>query len=333
MGGIIIIVERGKKPMLKFNLNVKTETVNYDSTYDFIALGLGPAGLNAGLYAMRKGLNTLVVGDDLGGQLKNTSDVDNYLGFKNIDASQLINEFQSHIKALEVPLLREVRVISINKADDIFTLSLNNGKSLKTKTLLYALGGNPRKLEVPREDLLAGHGISYCVTCDGPFYKGQDVVVAGGGNSALDAALDLVRIAKSVTIIQRSVLRADERSINKLKEYPNVKIMLQTQILEFVGGDKLEAVKVLDKKTGKEALIPTAAVFVEIGNTPNTTLVANLVKLNDSGEIIVDRSQKTSLTGLYAAGDVTANSHRQIIIAAAEGAIAALEAASYLNSL
>lgn len=317
--------------MFNLQMGPKKDVVNYAVIYDFIALGLGPAGLNAGLYAGRKGLKTLVVGHELGGQLKNTAEVDNYLGFPMIDAAQLIVNFKNHLDSLNIPILTDVIVTKIVKEDNLFYISLNNDKTLKTKTLLYALGGSPRKLNVPGEQLLSGKGISYCVTCDGPFYAGKDIVVAGGGNSAIDAANDLARIAKSVTVIQRSVLRADQRSIDKLLANPHVKIMLNTQILEVVGSEKVEGLRILDKETKTESVYPIDALFIEIGNIPNTSLLTNLVKLNENGEVIVNERQETSLKGLYAAGDMTSNSHRQIIIAAGDGAKAALEAANYLN--
>lgn len=318
--------------MFNLGISAKKPSVNYNEVYDFIALGLGPAGLSAGLYAGRKGLKTLVVGNDFGGQLKNTTEVDNYLGFSNIEASTLISSFREHLRALDIPLLTEVLVTHITKEGKLFNVYLNNDEVLQSKTLLYAFGGNPRKLDVPGEELLAGRGISYCVTCDGPFYKGKDVIVAGGGNSAVDAAKDLARIAKSVTIIQRSILRADQKSIDSLLALPNVTLFLETQIKSFVGDDKLTGVRVLDKQSGKERIINAAAAFVEIGNIPNTTLLQNLVTLNDGGEVIVNAKQETSLEGLYAAGDITSDSHRQIIIAAGDGAKAAIEAANYLNN-
>ncbi len=318
-----------------FNLGVHTkkDAVNYDEVYDFVALGLGPAGLSAGIYAGRKGLKTLVLGHDFGGQLKNTSEIDNYLGFGLVDAPLLIVKFKEHVNELKIPLLTDVLVTSIVKDENnLFMVALNNGKTIKTKTLLYALGGNPRKLGVLGEEEFAGKGISYCVTCDGPFYRGKDVIVAGGGNSALDGALDLARTSKSVTIVQRSILRADQKSIDKFLSLPNTKIVLQTDILELVGEFNLKNVRVYDKVAKKEGIIPTDAVFVEIGNIPNTALLKELVELNESGEVVVTNYQETSLEGLYAAGDITAGSQRQIIIAASEGAKAAIQAAQYLNN-
>ena len=317
--------------MFNLGISVKKPSIDYTEVYDFIALGLGPAGLNAGLYAGRKGLKTLVVGHDFGGQLKNTTEVDNYLGFSNVDAPTLISSFREHLSALNIPLLTEVMVTKITKEDKLFNIFLNNGEVLRSKTLLYALGGNPRKLDVPGEETFAGRGVSYCVTCDGPFYKNKDVIVLGGGNSAVDAAKDLARIARSVTVVQRSILRADQKSIDSLVSLPNVSVHLETQIKEFVGDDKLTGIRVLDKISETERIITADAAFIEIGNIPNTKLLENLVTLNSSGEVVVDSKQETSLQALYAAGDITSGSHRQIIIAAADGAKAAIEAAIYLN--
>lgn len=316
-----------------FNLgqSVIKDKVDYEVTYDFLALGLGPASLNAGLYAVRKGLKTLVVGNELGGQLKNTSEVDNYLGFSMASAQSLIDAFVNHIKALEVPLLTNVLITKITKENDLFVVSLNNGKTLRSKTLLYALGGNPRKLNVPGEDKFSGRGLSYCVTCDGPFFKDKDVVVAGGGNSALDAGLDLARTSKSVTIVHRSTLRADQKSIDNFLALPNTTIILETQIKEITSDNSRLVVNVFDKTTSKERIIMTDGIFVEIGTVPNSSLLQGFVNLNESGEVIVDELQHTNVEGLFAAGDVTNNHHRQVIIAASDGAKAALEAANYIN--
>lgn len=316
-----------------FNFQIekpKTAVIDYQTTYDFIALGLGPAGMNGALYAKRKGLKTLLVGYDLGGQLNNTSDVDNYLGLGQIDASIMIQKFKEHITALEVPLLTEVKVTSIRKKE-WFEIELDNGNTLKSKTVLYAFGGNPRKLGVPGEQTFASKGVSYCVTCDAPFFKQRHVIVAGGGNSALDAAIDLSRIASKVTIVHRSQFKGDQTTVNQLKALPNVDILLETQILEIQGDITMTGIRVLDKHTQTESVISADGIFIEIGHIPNSTLLEGLVDLNAGKEIKVDRFQQTSIQGLYAAGDVTDNPNKQIIIATSEGAVAALSATSYIN--
>lgn len=318
---------------MMFNFQIekpKTALIDYQTTYDFIALGLGPAGMNGALYAKRKGLKTLLVGYDLGGQLNNTSDVDNYLGLGNIDASIMIQKFTEHIKALEVPMLTEVRVTSIVK-NDLFEIGLDNGETLKTKTLLYAFGGNPRKLGIPGEQAFASRGVSYCVTCDGPFFKKKHVLIAGGGNSALDAAIDLSRIASKVTIVHRSQFKADKTTVDQVSKLPNVEIHLETQLLEIVGDVTMTGARVFNKITQTESRIEADGIFIEIGHIPNSSLLEGLVELNDTKEIKVDRFQQTSIPGLFAAGDVTDNPNKQIIIATSEGAVAALIATSFIN--
>lgn len=316
-----------------FNFQIekpKTAVIDYQTTYDFVALGLGPAGMNGALYAKRKGLKTLLVGYDLGGQLNNTSDVDNYLGLGQIDASIMIQKFKEHITALEVPILTDIKVTSIRKKE-WFEIELDNGHTLKSKTVLYAFGGNPRKLGVPGEQTFASKGVSYCVTCDAPFFKQRHVIVAGGGNSALDAALDLSRIASKVTIVHRSQFKGDQTTVNQLKALPNVEMLLETQIMEIQGDITMTGIRVLDKHTQIESVIAADGIFIEIGHIPNSTLLEGLVNLNAGKEIKVDRFQQTSIQGLYAAGDVTDNPNKQIIIATSEGAVAALSATSYIN--
>jgi len=317
--------------MFNFQLSSNKPEINYDELYDFIALGLGPAGLNAGLYAHRKGLKTLIVGHRVGGQLLNTADIDNYLGFSNVPAQKLIDEFRNHIEKSKVPMLTDVLVTNIESNDNIFTVTLNNGKTLQSKTLLYALGGSPRKLKVPGEEKLAGKGVAYCATCDGPFFKDKHVVIAGGGNSALDATKDLARITKSVTIIEKFTVSADKTTVELVSKIPNVTIFEETDITEIIGEQYIEGIRVFDRKQNKERIIETEGLFVEIGSIPNTNLLKGLVELNKWGEVIVNNKQETSLAGLYAAGDVTNNWIRQVIVAAADGAKAALEANNYIT--
>ncbi|HOA11474.1 MAG: NAD(P)/FAD-dependent oxidoreductase [Bacilli bacterium] len=317
--------------MFNFQLSSNKPQINYDELYDFIALGLGPAGLNAGLYAHRKGLKTLIVGHRVGGQLLNTADIDNYLGFSNIPAQKLIDEFRNHIENSKVPMLTDVLVTNIEKSADIFIITLNNGKTLQSKTVLYALGGSPRKLKVPGEDRLAGKGVAYCATCDGPFFQDKDVIIAGGGNSAIDATKDLARIAKSVTIIEKFTISADKTSVEQVAKLPNVTMFEETDVTEIIGDKYIEGIRVFDRKANKERIINTEGLFVEIGSIPNTALLKDLVELNKWGEVIVNNKQETSLKGLYAAGDVTNNWIRQVIVAAADGAKAALEANNYIT--
>ena len=318
--------------MFNFTLNKLSEDdLYYNKLWDFVSLGAGPAGINASLYAKRKGLETLIVAKEIGGQLNNTEDVDNYLGFKMINANSLIDKFIAHIDSLNIEKLIGFDVISIIKDNEVFTIKLNNGKYIKAKTLLYALGGNPRKLQIEGEDKYSGKGVSYCVTCDGPFYKDKKVVVAGGGNSAVEAAIDLSKVAKEVYIIHRSQFRADKILLDRMFSNKNIKVYLETTIKKIGGNEKIEYLEIIDNKTLQSSKFYLDGLFVEIGNIPNSYLIEDIVKTNERKEIIVNEEQRTSVEGLFAAGDVTAEPEKQIIISAAAGANAALAAAKYIN--
>jgi len=321
--------------MFNFNFEKTKETSVFDTieVWDLLVVGGGPAGLNAALYAKRKGLNVGIVTKEIGGQLHNTSAVDNYLGFKFIEGESLSNEFLSHINHLDIPILKDVEIKEINHLNPNFEVILTSGKNLYSKTILLATGGSPRKLEVPGEKEYSNKGVSYCTTCDAPFFKDRHIIVAGGGNSAAEAVIDLVPWAKKITVVHRSQWRADEILLEKHQNIDKLNVFLNTQILRILGDEKMTGIEVLDKTSNRIYQIEADGLFIEIGTIPNSRLVSNLVDLNNLGEVIVDGSQKTSLPGLFAAGDVTDQPHKQIIIAAAEGAKAALSATKYINEL
>ena len=319
--------------MFHFNFDQTQTNTSFDLTtlWDLIIIGGGPAGMNAALYAKRKGLTVGIVTKDIGGQLQNTSEVDNYLGFKWLEGKTLIEHFKSHIASLDIPILDRVDVVSIDKKNHLFNVNLSTGKIIHSKTILIATGGLPKRLDVKGEKEFANKGVSYCTTCDAPFFKDKHVIVAGGGNSAAEAVLDLVPWAKKITVVHRSKFRADEIILDKLKHIEKLEIHLETQILEIQGNEKMTGVLVFDKKSGETRSIEADGIFIEIGTTPNNQLVKDLVLTNEIGEIIVDDQQKTSLDGLYAAGDVTQKAYKQIIISASDGAIAALNINQYLQ--
>ena len=318
--------------MFNFTIHKPNEdNFNYNKLWDFVSLGAGPAGLNAGLYAKRKGLETLIVSKDIGGQLNNTEEVDNYLGFEMINANNLIDEFINHIDSLKIPKLIGFNISSVKKENGIFQIGLSNGKYIKAKTVLYALGGNPRKLQIEGEKKFSGKGISYCVICDGPFFKDKLVVVAGGGNSAVEAAIDLSKIAKEVFIIHRSQFRADKILLDKMNSKKNIKVYLETTINAIFGNDKIEHLNITDNFTKESTNFYLDGLFIEIGTIPNSYLISDFVKTNERNEIVVKLDQSTNVEGLYAAGDVTFEPEKQIIISAGAGAKAALSAAKYLN--
>ena len=320
---------------MSFNFNIgnlNKPKVDLDQIFDFVSIGGGPASYNASLYAKRKGLNVLIIAKKPGGQLLNTSSVDNYLGFKELSGEALYEQFHEHVKTLDISEINDQNVIHIDKNKDVFYLSLEDGSVVKSKTILIATGSNPRKLGVKGEVEFSNVGVAYCAICDAPLFKGKDVIIAGGGNSAVEAAIDVAKIAKHVTLVHRSQLRADKILVDKMNEQANIKVYLESQILEIEGDTKMRSIRVLDKQSNTEFRLEADGIFIEIGNIPNSDLVKNLVELNDRNEIIVNHKQETSLEGCYSAGDVTNTPYKQIIIATAEGAKAALAANEYINT-
>lgn len=306
-----------------------------NTIYDLLIIGGGPAGLNAALYAKRKGLNVGIIARDLGGQVLDTSTVENYLGFSTISGMELIEKFKEHVNALNVPVEEFITVTEIKTSDKSSEkkIILDDGSSYKTKSIILATGSKPRKLGVPGESEYSAKGVSYCAICDGPFYTDEEIIVAGGGNSAVEAAIDLSKIATKVTIVHRSNFRADKILTDQIDKLKNVEIKLNTQIQEIVGEKFMTGVKVLDKSNNESYTIPAAGIFIEIGYLPNSDPFKDLIKLNERGDIVVNRFGETNVKGIFAAGDITDSPYKQIIVSAAEGARAALAANDYLNTL
>ena len=320
--------------MFDFNLNKSSSNskFNSDLLWDTLIVGGGPSGLNAGLYLIRKGKNVGVLTSEIGGQLHNTSDVDNYIGLKKLKGSELSSSFLDHVNDLELPIMQDATVTNIVKQKNIFLITLESGIVLKSKTVLFATGGSPRKLNVPGEKTYQNKGVSYCTTCDAPFFKGKHVVVAGGGNSAAEAVIDLVPYASKISVIHRSQWRADEILLEKLRQIKDLDVHLNSQILEIKGdNNSMRSISFLDKNRNIEKEMNAEGLFIEIGNIPNSKIIRDLVETNSSGEIIVNDLQETSLIGMYASGDVTNQPFKQIIIATGEGAKAALSINKYLN--
>jgi alkyl hydroperoxide reductase subunit F len=298
--------------------------------WDLLVIGGGPAGLNAALYTQRKGLKVGVIAKEIGGQLHNTSTVDNYLGIPMIEGKDLSTVFLKHLEALEVPLYLDYWVASIQKSNDVFFVTMDNGTVLKSKTILFATGGQPKKLNIPGEATFANKGVSYCTTCDAPFFKGKNVIVAGGGNSAAEAVLDLAAWAKNITVVHRSQWRADQILLHKFKTIPNLTTFLETQLLSIEGKDNMRGVWVLDKVKQTKRFIEADGLFIQIGLTANSSLIQPITKTNEKGEVWVDDQFMTTMPGLFAAGDVTQHPFKQIVIAVGDGAKAALAIQQYL---
>lgn len=319
--------------MFQFHVEKASETTLLDTVkhWDLLIAGGGPAGLNAALYAKRKGLVVGVITSEIGGQLHNTSTVDNYLGYQWIEGKDLSSKFLDHINSLEIPIFKGIKIQSIEKRHQDFNVLLSDGKSLLTKTVLIATGGAPRMLQIPGEQSFANKGVSYCTTCDAPFFKDKHVIVAGGGNSAAEAVIDLVPWASQITVVHRSQWRADQILLDKHKTINKLNVHLNTQILEVLGDEKMTGIRVLDKTTQQAYDIAADGLFIEIGTVPKSQWIKHLVSVNEKDEIIVDSNQMTSVPGIFAAGDVTHQPFKQIIISAAEGAKAALAITQYLN--
>lgn len=315
-----------------FSFNVQSK-VSEEVLYDHLIIGGGPAGLNAALYAKRRGLSVAILTMRKGGQLLDTNIVENYLGIREISGENLVEEFLQHVESLEVPIRDEAEVVAYTFEDGVHQLKLSSGEVYKARTVLISTGSNPRHLEVPGEDTYSGKGVAYCAICDAPLFKGKDVIIAGGGNSAVDSALDLAKVARSVTLVHRSQLRADKILVDKLYQDPKIKVYLETQILEIFGEDVMKGIRVKDKSAGEELELHADGIFIEIGHLPNLGPFKDILTLNDKGEILVDEKNRTSVSGIYAAGDVTNIPYKQIIIAASDGAKAALAANEYLNQM
>ncbi|TVP96109.1 MAG: FAD-binding protein [Acholeplasmatales bacterium] len=319
--------------MFELNLNTvdRPTAFDTDTLWDLLVVGGGPAGLNAALYARRKGLQVAVIAKDFGGQLHNTTDVDNVIGHTLVSGKALADKFLEHVRTLEVPMLHDAMVHALTRQRDGFMIELADGRTLHSKTVLIATGSRPRKLNIEGEVTYANKGVSYCTTCDAPFFKGKHVLVAGGGNSAAEAVIDLSHYARHITVVHRSQWRADQVLLDKLATLRNLTVHLETALLAVHGKDVMTGATVLDKATHTTRQLTADGLFIEIGTLPISEWVKDLVHRNERGEVVVDENQATSIPGLYAAGDVTNQPFKQIIIATAEGAKAALAITQYLN--
>jgi alkyl hydroperoxide reductase subunit F len=320
---------------LDFSINVggeKAKALDPGTLYDTIIIGGGPAGLGAALYAKRKGLEVGIIAERMGGQVLDTSSVENYLGYPFLTGEDMVHNFEAHVKEYQVPVTTDVLVEGIVEGSPKL-VSASDGKTYRAKTLILATGSKPRKLGVPGEKEFSGRGVAYCAICDGPLFTGRDVIVAGGGNSAVEAAIDLAKTSSKVKLVHRSDFRADKVLIDKLMSLENVEVQLPTQILEIKGGNLLTHVTALDKTQGEEIDITAEGLFVEIGYLPKSELFEGLVALNDKKEIMVNPLGETDVPGIYAAGDITDGPYKQIIISAADGAKAALSANDFVNKL
>ena len=295
---------------------------------DVVIVGAGPAGLTAGVYCARKMLKTVIISENIGGQALESWAIENYMGYRMVTGEELMKKFEEQVRTLNIRLELD-RVTAVAREENLFIVKTISDSEVKAKALILTQGNRPKKLGVANEEQYLGRGLSICATCDGPLYKGKKVAVVGGGNSALQTAIEMSGLAASVDLIVRSTIRADPVSVEKLKTKKNITVHLNTQVTGIEGGRFLSAVTVKDE-SGKEQRLELDGVFIESGWLPNTDMVKDLVDLNGKKEIVVDCNGRTSVPGIFAAGDVTSVRSKQIIIAAGDGAKAALEAFEYL---
>lgn len=298
--------------------------------HDIAIIGGGPAGLSAAIYAARKNLDVIVISKDIGGQAVQSSDVENYLGYHLITGAELIKKFEEHLKDYKIEIISD-GVTSIKKSGKFFKIA--GKKSYNAKSIIIASGKIPRRLGVSGEKEYLGKGVTYCATCDAPLFAGKTVVVAGGGNSALDAAIQLMKIAKKIYLINiNEQLAGDEIMKSKVTKATNVEVMNSTKIIGIKGKKFVDSV-IIEK--GKKKILPVDGIFVEIGSIPSVDF-ADIVEKNERNEIKIHRTTEqmdenmTNIPGIFAAGDVTDIPEKQIIVAAGEGAKAAMAASYYL---
>ena len=301
--------------------------------YELIIIGADPAGMTAAVYAARKKLNTLLLSYDIGGQGLTTWLVENYMGYQFIEGRELMQKFEEQVKQFPIDMKTGERVSNLSRIDGGFEVRTDKSENYQAKAVIIATGKRPRQLNVPGEGKLKGRGVTYCAICDGPLFGGENVAVIGGGNSALEAAEDMVKIADHVYLVSLTHLTGDQILIDKVKSANNLTMFLEHEVLEVKGESRVEGIKIRDLKSKQERELYVSGIFIEIGLIPNSEPFKGIVRLNRLGEIEVNCANETGVTGLFAAGDVTNVPEKQIVVAAGEGAKAALKAHHYLQRL
>jgi len=299
--------------------------------FDVLIIGGGPAGASAAIYSARKGIRTGIVAERFGGQVMDTMAIENFISVKETEGPKLVAALEEHVKSYDVDIMNLQRAKAIRK-NGLIEVDLDSGATLKSKSVIIATGARWRELGVPGEKEYRGKGVAYCPHCDGPLFKGKNVAVVGGGNSGVEAAIDLAGIVGHVTLLQfDDKLKADAVLQDKLKTLSNVTVLVNAQTLEITGdGQKMTGLDYKDRVSGQVQHLELAAAFVQIGLLPNTDFVKGSIDLSKFNEILVDDHGATSMPGVYAAGDVTTVPYKQIIIAMGEGSKAALGAFDYL---
>lgn len=299
-------------------------------TFDVLVIGGGPAGASSAIYAARKGIKTGMVVETFGGQVLETLGIENVIGTPYVEGPQLMRQVEDHVKQYDVDIMKGQRAKSIQK-NDLIEVELENGAQLKAKTAILSTGARWRAINVPGEKEFKNKGIAYCPHCDGPLFKDKEVVVIGGGNSGIEAAIDLAGLAKHIYVLEfLPELKADQVLQDKLYSLSNVTVITNAATKEITGSSHVEALTYTDRLTNEEHTLNVEGVFILIGLMPNTEWLSGTVELSDRGEILVDKHGATNVDGIFAAGDCTDSAYKQIIISMGSGATAALGAFDYL---
>jgi NADH-dependent peroxiredoxin subunit F len=298
--------------------------------FDVLVVGGGPAGASAAIYAARKGIRTGIVADRFGGQILDTATIENFISVNRTEGPRLAANLEEHVKEYEVDVMNLQRAKRLEKKD-LIEIELENGAVLKSKSVILSTGARWRDIGVPGEAEFRNKGVAYCPHCDGPLFEGKEIAVVGGGNSGIEAAIDLAGIVKHVTVLEfASELKADSVLQDRLNSLPNVTVLKNVQTKEITGTDSVNGVTYIDRETNEEHHIELAGIFIQIGLVPNTDWLGDSVERNKFGEIVADKRGATNVPGVFAAGDCSDSAHKQIIISMGSGATAALSAFDYL---
>lgn len=312
----------------------QAKSLDEKENFDFLVVGGGPAGAAAAIYAARKGISTGLVADRFGGQVSDTMAIENFISVKATQGPKLVSSLEEHVRDYDVDIMNNNKAnhIKRNQETGLVEIALENGAVLKSKSVVLATGARWREMNVPGEQEYRGKGVAYCPHCDGPLFKGKPVAVIGGGNSGIEAAIDLAGIVEHVTVLEfADTLRADDVLVKKANSLANVTIITQAQTTEVIGdGKRVTSLSYTDRATGENHSIALAGIFVQIGLMPNSEFLQGSIELTNRGEIITNNKGETSIPGVFAAGDVTNSPYKQIIIAMGSGANAALGAFDYL---
>ena len=309
------------------------QTTQYEAftkeTYATTIIGGGPAGIAAAIYAARKGIRCAIVLEAFGGQVNETLGIENIIGTPYIEGPQLASALEKHLREYQIDIIKGQKVAQVTK-ESPFTITLENGMTLTSQTVIVATGARWRDLNIPGEMEFKTKGVAYCPHCDAPLFEGKDVAVVGGGNSGIEAAIDLSNIARHVTVFEfMETLKADDILQQRAKEKENITIITNAQTTKIGGSDHVEYINYIDRATNEEKQIDLDGIFIQIGLVPNTDFIKDTVECNQVGEIIVDKNSATNIEGLFAAGDCTNSTYKQIIISMGSGATAALSAFDY----